>query len=385
VVRAGVPSPDVLIVGGGLLGTATAYFARKAGLSVLLLEARDLAAGASGAAFGGVSVSIYSYASPRVPPPYVELSKASLALYHELAGELGPPLDFAAHGSLDPFFDEAAWPSRAERASSLQACGVPARVLHPEEVRAIEPAVSGPIAGATYCPVDGHVTPLNMVWALADGARRLGAEIRTGTPVTALTVDAGRVIGVRTAAGRIAARWIVDTAGAGAAALAQTAGVALPMSYSRGQMCVTERIPPLLRAYLHNIKQTAAGTVVIGATREPDVADTGTTVAGIRDVLAGAVRAVPALAGIRVVRTWAGVRPVPRDGYPVLGDVEGLDGVLLGVMHRGVSLAPAIGQALTDLMVTGTSRLDLAMFSLSRFAAAPPLPACAPEVYYARG
>jgi sarcosine oxidase subunit beta len=125
--------------------------------------------------------------------------------------------------------------------------------------------------------------------------------------------------------------------------------------------------------------------VVIGATREPDVADVATTVAGTRDVLTAAVRAVPALAGVRLVRAWAGVRPVPRDGYPVLGGVEGLDGLLLGVMHRGVSLAPAIGQVLTDLMVTGKSPLDLSMFALSRFAAAPRLPERAQEVYYARG
>ena len=378
------PAPDVCIIGGGLLGTATAYFARRAGLSVLLLEARDLAAGASGAAFGGVSVSIYSYTSPRVPPPYIELSKVSLALYHELSGELGPPLDFVAPGSLDPFFDEAAWPSRTERAASLQACGVPARVLRPEDVREVEPAVSAVVAGATYCPIDGHVTPLNMVWAMADAARRLGADIRTHTPVESIVVEGERATGVRTAAGSTSAGWVVNTAGLGTAALAQTAGIAIPMSYARGQMFVTERIPPLLRTYLHNIKQTVSGTVVIGATREPDVVDVATTVRGTREVLASAVRSLPALAGVRLVRTWAGIRPVPRDGYPVLGRVDGLEGLLLGVMHRGVSVAPAIGKVLTDLMVDGRTALDIGMFGLSRFAGTGALPPRAPEVYYAQ-
>ena len=94
---------DVCIIGGGLLGTATAYFGARAGLKILVLEERDLASGASGAAFGGVSVGIYSYSSARVPTPYVELSKASVALYHRLQEELGPPMDFLVDGSLDPF------------------------------------------------------------------------------------------------------------------------------------------------------------------------------------------------------------------------------------------------------------------------------------------
>jgi glycine/D-amino acid oxidase-like deaminating enzyme len=97
---------DICVIGGGLLGTATAYFGACAGLKVILLEEKDLAAGASGAAFGGVSVGIYSYSSARVPETYVAISKASLELYRRLQEELGPPLDFYSPGSLDPFYSE---------------------------------------------------------------------------------------------------------------------------------------------------------------------------------------------------------------------------------------------------------------------------------------
>src|ERR1044072_9905986 len=93
---------DVCIIGGGLLGTTTAYYAAKAGLKVVLLEERDLASGASGAAFGGVSIGIYSYSSARVPLAYVEVSKASLALYQQAQEEIGTPLDLDATGSIDP-------------------------------------------------------------------------------------------------------------------------------------------------------------------------------------------------------------------------------------------------------------------------------------------
>ena len=142
---------DVCVVGGGLLGTATALFAARRGLRVLLLEASDLASGASGAAFGGCSVGIYSFASARVPESYVALSKASLALYAQLQEELGAPMDFTRPGSLDPFYDERDLESRKARAEGLTACGVDCRLLDRKEVQAVEPAVSDVVVGDRVC------------------------------------------------------------------------------------------------------------------------------------------------------------------------------------------------------------------------------------------
>jgi sarcosine oxidase subunit beta len=361
-------APDVCIIGGGLLGTATAYFAAKAGLTVVLLEARDLAAGASGAAFGGVSVGIYSYSSTRVPPPYVALSMASLAAYHRCQDELGAPLDFKVNGSLDPFYDEPGLLRARERAAGLVECGVPCQVVTREDLRELEPALSDAVLGATYCPIDGHVTPMAMVAALARGARSLGAEIRTRCPVEAIVVERGRAVGVRAQGEHVAAGWVVDTAGLHAARLAATAEVSVPVDYSRGQMFVTERIPPLLRTYIHNIKQTQAGTIVFGATREAGVTDLGTTVAGTREIIAWAVRLLPALAQVRLLRSWAGIRPVPPDGYPIIGPVESVDRLLISVMHRGVSLAPVIGEIMAELIITGRTRHDIEPYLLARFA-----------------
>jgi glycine/D-amino acid oxidase-like deaminating enzyme len=359
---------DVCIIGGGLLGTATAYYAAKAGLSVVVLEARDLASGASGAAFGGVSVGIYSYSSTRVPEPYVAISKSSLALYHRCQEELGAPLDFKVNGSLDPFHDEKGLARARERAAGLVECGVPCEVVMRDELRTLEPALSDAVIGATYCPVDGHVTPMAMVSALAKGARRHGAEIRTHTPVEAILVERARAVGVRTAKETIAAGWVVNTAGLHAARLAAGAGVKVPVDYSRGQMFVSERIPPLLRTYIHNIKQTAAGTIVFGATRESGITDVGTTVGGTREILAWAVRLLPALAGVRLLRSWAGIRPVPPDGYPIIGPVDGVERLLISVMHRGVSLAPVVGEIMTDLITTGRTAHDIEPYLLARFA-----------------
>jgi sarcosine oxidase subunit beta len=372
--RSGQPAPgsgravDICVIGGGLLGTATAYFAARAGLSVLVLEARDLASGASGAAFGGVSVGIYSYSSALVPKHYVDISKASLALFEEIADELGPPLDLKAPGSLDPYFDPATHASRKQRADGLIACGVDCQLLSAKEVLEIEPAVNEAVVGATYCPGDAHVTPLNAVWAFANAARRHGAEIRTHSPVDEIIVSAGRAIGVRSGNEKIHAGHVVNTAGADAPGLAERIGVRIPMDCSRGQMFVTERIPRLLNTYIHNIKQTPSGTVVYGATRESGAMDVATTPEGARQVNRWACQVVPALAQVAVLRSWAGIRPVPADGYPVIGPVEGVANLLVAVMHRGVTLAPIVGRILVDLAIDGRTALDIAPYRLSRFA-----------------
>lgn len=374
---------DVCIIGGGLLGTATAYFAARGGLKVVLLEAKDLASGASGAAFGGVSVGIYSYSSARVPPAYVALSKASLALYRQLQDDLGPPLDLDAPGSIDPFYSEEGAARGRERVKGLQSCGVACEFLTQAEVKKIEPAVSEAISGAIYCPVDAHVTPPCVVWALAKAARQHGAEIRTRSPASSILRTGDRAVGVETERGPILSEWVVDTAGIAAAEIAATAGVNVPLDFSRGQMFVTERIPPLLKTYVHNIKQTPSGTIVFGATRESGITETSTTVAGTREILAWAVRLIPALSGVNLLRSWAGIRPVPPDGYPIIGPVPGVARLLIAAMHRGVTLAPVVGQILADLILRGRTDHDIAPYLLSRFDAAAKL-GSAQEAFYAQ-
>lgn len=358
---------DLCIIGGGLLGATTAYYAAKTGQKVILLEENELASGASGAAFGGVSIGIYSYASARVPLSYVELSKASLALYREAQEEIGPPLDLDAPGSIDPFYSEEGTRRGQERARGLQECGVPCELLDYKQIKEIEPAVSEIAVSAIYCPVDAHVTPLCVVWAFAKAARRLGADIRTNVRVDSLITRGDRVIGVMSSQGEIYADMIVNTAGLGTSRLTDGIGLHVPVDASRGQMFVTERIPALLRTYVHNIKQTPSGTIVLGATRENGISDTATTLEGTREILDWAVRLIPALAKVKLLRSWAGIRPVPPDGYPIIGKPDGVEGLLLAVMHRGVTLAPVVGSILADLAVHGKTSHDIDPYRLSRF------------------
>jgi glycine/D-amino acid oxidase-like deaminating enzyme len=373
---------DVCIVGGGLLGTATAYYASKAGLKVILVEERELASGTSGVAFGGVSLAIYSYASARVPSSYVELSKASLSLYQRAQQEIGRPLDLDAPGSIDPFYNEEDSARGLERARGLQACGVPVEFIDYKRIKEIEPAVAPIAINAIYCPVDAHVTPMGVVWAFAKAARQMGAEILTYTRALSLISRGERVVGLDTSAGTIFADTVVCTCGSGVPALAAGVGIQVPLDLARGQMFVSERIPPLLRTYVHNIKQTPAGTIVFGTTREPGVKDTTvTSPEGTHRMLKWASSLIPALTNVKLLRSWAGLRLLPPDGYPILGKPDGVEGLMLAVMHRGVTLAPAIGSILTDLITVGTTAHDIEPYKLSRFAPAA-LGAEAQETFY---
>lgn len=364
--------PDVCIVGGGLLGTATAYYAAKRGLDVVLVEERELAAGASGAAFGGVSAMIFSHADAVVPAHYVAQSLAALRLYDELVEELGAPLDYDVLGQIDLWFDPAERPFARERVEGLRACGVDVRLLDGDELRELEPMLSKEIVAGTWAPDDGMVTPYCAVRALADGARRHGADLRVGVRAEAVLVEGGRVLGVRTSHGTVAAGSVVVCAGAGTRALAATVGLDVPLTFARGQLFVSERLPPLMRTSLHNIKQTRSGTVVYGITRESFVrlpeATTQSTAAGLHELTASAVRTLPALAGVRLQRAWAGVIVTPADGYPILGPVGGIDGLFVGVMNRGVAMGPVIGWILADLVETGSTAYDISAYRTSRFA-----------------
>jgi glycine/D-amino acid oxidase-like deaminating enzyme len=374
---------DVCIIGGGLLGTAAAYYVARAGLRVVLLEQHELASGTSGVAFGGVSLAIYSYSSARVPSSYVELSKVSLSLYQRAQEEIGAPLDLDAPGSIDPFYNDEDSARGLERARGLQACGVPCEFIDYRQIKEIEPAVAPIAINAIYCSIDAHVTPMGVVWAFARAARKMGAAILTNTRADSLIKRGDRIVGVATSAGEIFANTVICASGAGIPALAAGVGVQVPVDLARGQMFVTERIPPLLRTYVHNIKQTSAGTIVFGTTREPGVKDTTvTSVEGTRKLLSWASGLVPALANVKLLRSWAGLRLLPPDGYPIIGKADGVEGLLLAVMHRGVTLAPAVGKILADLVTEGKTPHNIDPYRLSRFSS-DVIGAEARETFYA--
>lgn len=355
-------SPDVVVVGAGARGASIAFYLARAGVRVTLIEKGFLGSGTSGANVGLVNVS------GKTPEHYTAFSLLSGDMYAKLVADLDEPVDHQREG----YFQVALSDSEAEQlvrhaARQSRVPGVTVEVIDARRARELEPALSPRIVAATFCAQDGNVDPLKLTVALGRAARRHGAQVLYHQEVTGIRLDGGRIAGVTTSSGEIATAAVVDAAGVLVPHVARMVGVEVPLLPQRGQIYHLEALPPILRRPVHAIRQFRSGTVMVGTTNEFVGHDRSVTYeAGVR-VLDRACQAVPALAGARVLRAWAGLRPMSPDGLPIYGAVPEVPGFYIAVGHSGITLAPITGQVFLDLITTGHTSLPVEPYSLARF------------------
>jgi glycine/D-amino acid oxidase-like deaminating enzyme len=336
----------------------------------VVLERRGFATEASGANAGTIGASV------GIPGRTIVHTKKSLELLARDAEELGRPVELVLQGRVSLASGEAEWTEEQNFAAARQAEGVETRLLSPEELRQLEPAVGPGFAGAAYVPGDGHVNPFLLTHAYAAAARRLGAEVRLGAEAIRLEVSNGAAAGVRTQAGLITARRVVVAAGAWSGSLLARLGITIPVWPGRGQMLVTERLPPLtsraLRTSQIAIRQDLHGHVLIGSAVEDVGYDRGVTLPVLSQFCRSATAILPALAEARIIRTWAGLRPMTPDSLPIIDAVPGVDGLFVATGHSrtGLTYAPVSAWLLTQLIADGRTDLPLDPFRLDRFTAA---------------
>jgi sarcosine oxidase subunit beta len=354
--------PDVVVVGGGVRGTSIAYFLARAGVRTMLIEKGALASGASGANVGLVNVS------GKTPEHYTALSLMSADMYPAMLDELGAEVDYQREGYLQVALSDAeaaALVRHAERQSRVP--GVRVDVLDARAAREIEPALSPHLVAATFCAQDGNVDPMKLTVALARAARRHGAEVLCHREVTGIRQAGGRVTAVLTREGEMATGAVVDAAGVLVPQVARMVGVEVPILPQRGQIFQTETVAPLLGRPVQALRQFRSGSIMVGTTNEFVGFDRRTTYEAGVAVIARAARVVPALARMRVVRAWAGLRPMSPDGQPIYGPVNGVSGFYVAVGHSGVTLAAVTGQVFLDLVTKGTTDLPIGPYQLDRF------------------
>lgn len=355
-------SPDVVVVGAGARGASIAFYLARAGVRVTLIEKGFLGSGTSGANVGLVNVS------GKTPEHYTAFSLLSGDMYAKLVADLDEPVDHQREG----YFQVALSDSEAEQlvrhaARQSRVPGVTVEVIDARRARELEPALSPRIVAATFCAQDGNVDPLKLTVALGRAARRHGAQVLYHQEVTGIRLDGGRIAGVTTSSGEIATAAVVDAAGVLVPHVARMVGVEVPLLPQRGQIYHLEALPPILRRPVHAIRQFRSGTVMVGTTNEFVGHDRSVTYeAGVR-VLDRACQAVPALAGARVLRAWAGLRPMSPDGLPIYGAVPEVPGFYIAVGHSGITLAPITGQVFLDLITTGHTSLPVEPYGLARF------------------
>ncbi|MBI4497630.1 MAG: glycine oxidase ThiO [Chloroflexi bacterium] len=365
---------EVVVVGGGAIGGAVAYALSRAGVRVTLLEARRIGDGASGAAAGMLT----PLAEAPQPGPFADLALHSLRRFPALAQELrevaGMDIEYVPSGVLRVATSEEHERTLQEALTWQRALGLDLRWLGPEQVRSLEPDLAPEVRGGVFSPEEGHVHSLRLTEALAQAAARLGATVRVGTPVVGLTRHNGRVTGVRTAEGAVAADQVVLAAGSWTGLLAHELGVAAPVRPVKGQILSLALVPCPLRRVVYGsgvgyLVPRRDGSVVVGATQEEVGFDMRVTAQGLAALLRGATQLVPALAGAEVRQTGAGLRPGTPDGLPILGPVPGWEGISIASGHfrNGILLSPITGHLMAELITTGKTSLPLDPFSPGRF------------------
>jgi len=359
-----IAETQVAVVGAGTVGTSIAYSLARRGVDTILLDRGTICGETSAATFGIIWVQT------KTPAPYTRLSLLSSDLYPEVVRALDDDVEYARPGGLRLATSEQEMEEAVRLAERQRLVpGLTIETLDGDGVRRLEPAVGPQVVGGIYCHQDGHINPILYVHALARAAMRSGARVMPFTPVSGITRDAqGAVTGAVTSAGAIRAKAVVNAAGVFAPVVAAMVGMRLPIIPCRGQVVITEPLPPTLTRPLSIIRQSPkSGIFLCGETGDLVGLDRSTTPGAIHSVARRAVRLVPALARVQVLRIFAGLRPWPPDGVPFLGAVPSVPGFYVAVGHSGITLAPAYGKVLSDLIVDGRTDVPIGPYDPGRF------------------
>jgi sarcosine oxidase subunit beta len=359
---------DLCIVGGGIIGCATAYYAQRAGLRTILFERGELAGEASGINPGTVAQATKS------PGDHAHMARASMRELARLDEAFGHCFDYVQAGSLVMIESDDQRDFAGEQAAGLRRCGVEISVIDATEARRIQPILEGPIVGALWSPQDVLVSSRKMTQAFARFAREAGADIRERSAVDGVTSSAGRW-NVQTSEGTTQCRWLVNAAGVGAPAVGIWFGLDHAIFPRKGQLMATTPIheaapvrvtsvTELLRKQGRKVVEHPGpavdigltpqpdGTVFIGGTQENVGLDATLNPAVLGTMSIRAARLYPRLSNGAITRAWCGFRPATLNGHPLVGTVDGCPNYVIASGHGGdgVALAPITGRYVADLI-----------------------------------
>ncbi|MGY1732929.1 NAD(P)/FAD-dependent oxidoreductase [Geodermatophilus sp. SYSU D01045] len=369
-------SASVVVVGGGVVGLATAYELALAGVrDVVLLERDALGSGSTCRAAGGVRAMFSD-------PVNVALGARSLETFRDFPARFGQEIDFAPVGYLF-LLDDAAAVADFEAAVALQNdLGVPSRMVDVAEAVRLSPMVDPDgLLAAAWSPTDGHCTPESVVLGYASAARRAGVTVLPHCPATGIDVREGRVTAVTTAAGTVETEAVVCAAGPWSAQVGAWAGVDLPVSPLRRQILVTEPVPGLdphtpftidfgTSFYFHR-----EGEGLLMGMSDPDETPgfrLTRSDAWLPRLGAAIERRAPALAGVGVASGWAGLYEMTPDHNALIGRAADVEGFLYatGFSGHGFLMGPAVGEVVRDLYVGAQPFVDVSGLDVRRFAGA---------------
>jgi len=375
---------DVIIIGGGVIGSSIAYHLAKRKIKAVLLERDNLASGASKACDGLV------FLQSKKPGVHLELALARKKKFDHLKEELDFDIEYKNHGGMVIIENEQELQAMKRFVKKQQDIGLNVSLLDTDQSRKMEPALSEKILGSTFSPLDGQVNPMLLTYAFIRAAKKLEAKVLTHVEITGIKLKSGKVRSIITTKGQITTDTIVNATGADAESIGRLVDLNIPIKPRRGQILVTEAAPQFLGrgllsagyiaakfdpalAKTHGVgismDQTSSGNLLLGSTREFVGFDKRTTYEGITNILRNTSKIIPRLKNMHIIRSFAGLRPYTPDGLPILGKIQDIEGFIMAAGHEGdgMALSPITGELIAELIDTGKTRISLDPFRLERF------------------
>lgn len=370
-------SAEVVIIGGGIMGASTAYhLARRGCTDVVVLESAEMfGLGSTGLNAGGVRYQFSTAVN-------IELSKMSFEMMNRFASEMDQEIALRQCGYLFLFDRERDLDQFRRNVALQNEHDVPSRIISVDEVRELAPEVKlDDIIGGSWCPLDGLVDPNGLLQGYVSNARRLGAVLHTSMPATGIRIEDGKVVGVETKDGFIAAPSVVIAAGPWSGLVGDMAGVDLPVEPIRRQIAVTGEVPglradfPFVIDFSRSLYFHREGRGILTGKSNPDqAAGFDTTVDEDWKLihLEQAMDRLPLLAEADIAAEWAGLYEVTPDDQPILGKLPQVDGLYscAGFSGHGLMHGPAAGLLLAEEILDGRAHtIDIDPLRYQRFAA----------------
>ena len=365
---------DVVIVGGGVIGCAIAYYLRTLGVTVIVLERGEIGAEASSAA-AGLLAPLGSLAGPGA---HADLMLASWAMFPTLVPLLerasGVHIEYEQTGALRIARNARTSDSLRKRMRAWEPLGLHMQWLAGDEARKHEQLLAPSITAAIYAPQEAQAKAPAVVRAFARAAARLGAKFYSQREVISLQRDGTNITGVTINDGEtIPCGHLVIATGAWAARCGEWLNITLPVSPQKGQILTLHQPERPLRSIIFGeaiyLAPKKDNTIVVGATKEEANFDTNITAGSIAWLLNTAIRLVPALENCAIEQIWSGLRPKSPDSQPILGHAPNWDNVTLAVGHSstGILLSPITGKCIAELVATGKEHELIQGFGVGRF------------------
>ncbi|MCS7253207.1 MAG: FAD-dependent oxidoreductase [Armatimonadota bacterium] len=374
---------DVIVVGSGIIGASCAHYLAKAGFKVHVIEAQaSICAGTSKACDGFVSVW------DKLDEASFELAHMSAQMWAELSEELTVKFDYRRCGHLLITGTEVGVNQLGDICKRTRLAGEPAELLDETKLRSLIPQLSHSVTNGLLLPNEAQVDPRKATVALLNEAKMSGAKISVSMPVIGFLMSGGRIRGVKTADGEIGCELVVVATGVWTSELIERGvGIKLPIVPRKGHVLVLERssftIPHLLAevGYIGSLvsadglqvafvlEQTVDGTILVGSSRELGKGDSTVELNVVTAIAQRAISVMPPLRNLLLIRTYAGLRPWTPDMMPIIGKIDGLDGMLIAAGHEGggICMAPATGQLITKIVLGEELPSFAKAFSPTRF------------------